>query len=284
MGKETSIQWADSTVNPVMGCDGCELWSGQTRICYAGRDHIRRSGNKGFAKNFDVPETFPGRMATAASWPDLKGTVRRDKPWLNGRPRYIFVSDMGDALSTSLFKGNKERLFQYLGVEIIDAVRSTAGRRHVWLWLTKRPSVMAEFAEFIGGPWPDNLVAMTSLTTKHQLRRVEHLLRVPARYRGLSCEPLNGPIANELEPFLKTGAIHWVILGGQSGKNALPMRIEHAKRLITISEAWKVPVFVKQLGPTPSEGGRSLSLVDYKGGDESEWPESLRGHRSMVLV
>jgi len=26
--KKTRIQWCHSTVNPVMGCDGCELWPG----------------------------------------------------------------------------------------------------------------------------------------------------------------------------------------------------------------------------------------------------------------
>ncbi|HEV2211076.1 MAG TPA: hypothetical protein VG167_20075 [Verrucomicrobiae bacterium] len=26
--KSTKIQWCHSTVNPVMGCDGCELWPG----------------------------------------------------------------------------------------------------------------------------------------------------------------------------------------------------------------------------------------------------------------
>src|SRR2546429_9733548 len=30
--KKTKIQWCHSTVNPVMGCDGCELWPGKDRI------------------------------------------------------------------------------------------------------------------------------------------------------------------------------------------------------------------------------------------------------------
>lgn len=35
MGKDTSIQWTDGTVNPTMGCDGCELWNGRRGSCYA---------------------------------------------------------------------------------------------------------------------------------------------------------------------------------------------------------------------------------------------------------
>jgi protein gp37 len=41
MGKTTEIQWCDSTVNPVMGCAGCELWDGKLKICYAGVLHAR---------------------------------------------------------------------------------------------------------------------------------------------------------------------------------------------------------------------------------------------------
>ena len=43
-----------------------------------------------------------GRMAEAAGWSDLSGTRRKDKPWLEGMPRLIFVSDMSDALSNSV--------------------------------------------------------------------------------------------------------------------------------------------------------------------------------------
>src|SRR4051812_42951992 len=114
---QTEIQWCDSTVNPAMGCDGCELWvqgAGGRRTCYAGILHERRGGkNIGFAPKFEIVTEFPGRMAKAARWPDLTGRVRDDKPWLDGLPRLIFVSDMGDALSAAIG-------FDYLKREIID--------------------------------------------------------------------------------------------------------------------------------------------------------------------
>jgi hypothetical protein len=68
----TSIEWCDSTVNPVAdGCVGCELWvPRRRRSCYAGRFTERTKG-KG---KFDQPPTlYPGRRAWAAQWPDLTG-------------------------------------------------------------------------------------------------------------------------------------------------------------------------------------------------------------------
>src|SRR5437667_9313219 len=101
MSEKTKIQWCDSTANPTMGCDGCELWNPKTgvRTCYAGMLHTRWPNHRGFAKDFLVPEMFPGRMEKAAAWPDLNGKDRPGSPWLDGLPRLIFISDMGDSLS-----------------------------------------------------------------------------------------------------------------------------------------------------------------------------------------
>ncbi|MDQ3702196.1 MAG: phage Gp37/Gp68 family protein, partial [Chloroflexota bacterium] len=78
MSRTTPIQWCDSTVNPVMGCAGCELWDGKRKTCYAGQLHARRKHHAGFASDFLKPTLFPQRLADAAKWPDLTGTVRED--------------------------------------------------------------------------------------------------------------------------------------------------------------------------------------------------------------
>src|SRR5687767_9401374 len=101
MSRETKIQWCDSTCNPTMGCEGCELWNKQRKTCYAGILHTRFGGvTPGYAPTFEQITEFPGRMAEAARWSDLTGTSRKEKPWLNGIPRTIFVSDMSDSLSS----------------------------------------------------------------------------------------------------------------------------------------------------------------------------------------
>jgi protein gp37 len=132
VSNHTPIEWADSTVNPVMGCDGCELWMPEAKVpvkkCYAGQLHQVRAGRPGYADRFDEPKLFPGRMAAAARWSDLRGVHRPDKPWFNAGPRVILVSDMGDALSRGV-------PFDFLCREIIDAAGSEKGMRHLWFWL-----------------------------------------------------------------------------------------------------------------------------------------------------
>lgn len=138
MSIATKIQWCDSTCNPTMGCEGCELWTGDVKKCYAGTLHVRFGGTStGYADTFEDVTLFPGRMEEASRWADLTGTDRPDKPWLNGYPRLIFVSDMSDSMSSSVG-------FDYLEEEVVDNVASTLGSRHQWSWLTKRPERMEE--------------------------------------------------------------------------------------------------------------------------------------------
>ena len=247
MANHSDIQWTDSTVNPVMGCDGCELFESREQVtarvakalagdpmearqkvagiaerfvdetphkashslidalveekliearhakvlhadtkaafrCYAATLCEIRHSKEGWPDKFDQIKLFPGRMAETAALRDLAGTERvgevsgkdktsdkakakakaKTKPWLNGQPRLIFVSDMGDALSAEIE-------FEFLRNEIVTNVTSAKGSRHVWQWVTKRPKQMAKFATWLaehGIPWPDNLVAMTTVTSK----------------------------------------------------------------------------------------------------------------------
>jgi hypothetical protein len=114
-------------------------------ICYAHQQHMFRGSditnpdkrtNPGFAPQFEKLTRFPGRMALAARRPDLFGKHRPNKPWLHHLPRVFFISDMADALSAGIE-------FDYLREEIVEVVVSDYGRRHIWLWLTKKPERMA---------------------------------------------------------------------------------------------------------------------------------------------
>jgi protein gp37 len=236
-------------------------------ICYAAQLHAMRGGTiKGYAQVFERPEMFPGRVAVAANWKPLLGTKRPDKSWLDDCRRMVFVSDMGDALSTRI-------PFDYLKTEIIDVVGGEKGARHIWLWLTKRPSRMAEFAKHLadaGVQWPANLVAMTSVTSMRTVPRIAQLLKVPAMVRCLSVEPLWERVTLPLE------GISWVIIGGQSGRNAKPFDLAWARDLLDQCEAAGVPCFMKQLGSNPIQNGTRLKLKDRHGGDWEEWPADLQ--------
>lgn len=328
--KETNIQWCHSTINPVMGCPGCELWSSPELLraalatelvrpraaaaaaawaalgtvlgsrstaelyrdreviaaelvrqlqlepgwrgrlvdvlrreykCYAGLLGIFRAGHQGYASSFEQPETFPGRMAAAANWGPPTARERSRKPWLRELGRLIFISDMGDALAGNIS-------FEYLQQEIIQNVATPAGRQHRWLWVTKRPARMADFAAWLGKQnvrWPENLVPLTTVTGARTLHRVADLRRVPAGVRGLSLEPLFEPVPLDL------AGIDWVIVGGGSDVLAAPFHIEWALALREQCRRAQVAFFFKQLGRNPWFDARPFRVPDLHGGAWDEW-------------
>lgn len=292
MGKDTEIQWSDSTVNPTTGCDGCELWRGDFKgPCYAGNQHESRMAKvlpDLYAADFREVRLAPSRMAPTAGWSDLTGKERPGKPWLNGMPRMIFVDDMADLFSRAV-------PFEYIHDEVVATAVSAKGSRHIYMVLTKQPSRMAEFGAWLknrGIAWPDNLWGGTSITSSSRLKRVDQLKRVPAKFRFLSLEPLWEFV--DLSRILS--GISWVIVGGQSDQRqheAKPFDLAWARQIIRDCRDSGVPAFVKQLGSRAfdekggvagaslpvSEWAESLinlRLKDGHGGDWSEWPEDLR--------
>ncbi len=265
-------------ITKILANVGCKMSKSQLRTvikglkgrllkCYAGKLIENRAGKiKGYPACFEHPEMFPGRMTDASKWKDMIGTARPEKPWLNGFSRLVFVSDMGDALCSSI-------PFEYLHREIVETCTSPKGRRHVWLWLTKRPARMAELSAWLhkrGVVWPDNLVAMTTVTSTKTLCRVADLRMVKCRYRGLSVEPLWSAVNLPLD------GIQWVIVGGESGPGAKPFHLEWARDIREQCRRAGVAFFMKQLGRYPTEAGRELTLRNKHGGDWTEWPDDLR--------
>lgn len=237
--------------------------------CYAAKLHLNKAlsivnpgrvANKGYAPTFESVTRFPGRVLQMAG---TKMPRKADSPWLDGQPHLIFLSDMGDALS-------RVSDFDFLLEDTIPAITSPGGSRKMWLWLTKRPKNMAAFAERLDG-LPQNICAITTITSRETLYRVNDLRTVRASSRGLSIEPLWERIpAGELD---LTG-IDWVIVGGESGKfeNVKPFHLEWAEELRNHCRENGVAFFLKQLGRRPVYKGKELTLKDTHGGEWSEWP------------
>ena len=276
MGVKTDIQWADDTINPSTGCDGCELWKrGVGGPCYAGNFHeqrLARSLPHLYAADFTEVRLAPGRMVKAASHVDLRGTARQDKPWLDGMPRMIFVGDMGDLLSKAV-------PFEYLADELIGVATSPKGARHIWLVLTKQPSRLLAFSRWLrderGVDWPENVWVGTSVTSRKTLRRIDYLREVPTTRRFISAEPLWDDI--DIRSYLKGGGISQVIIGGQSDQAGQPGRSMDAawvRRLINDARNEDSAPFLKQFGSNPI--GLPHKLRDSHGGDWNEWPEWAR--------
>jgi len=233
--------------------------------------HVRFGGtNPGYAPKFDKAKLFPGRMAEAAAWSDLSFKQRKTKPWLDDMPRMIFVSDMSDALS-------KRVSFSFLRREIVTVADSELGRRHIWLWLTKRPERMAEFSTWLkdrGVAWPRNLWAGTSITSSASRNSIRALLKVgdDTTYRFLSVEPHVEAI--DLSKWVSK--LDWVIHGGESGRKSRPFDIQWASDLRDHCREHGVPYFLKQLGSHVRRNGKRLSFEDNHAGDWNEWPKKLR--------
>lgn len=246
--------------------------------CYAAVLHLNRGANildskrlpkRGYAPIFEKVTGFDGRCLEAAAWKDLLGSRHPDEVWKDGLARMIFVSDMGDALS-------RRSDFAFLKREVIGAMRSEKGSRHLWLWLTKRPGSMAALAAEIGG-LPSNACAMTTVTGAgpERLKRIDELRSVEASVRGLSIEPLWERIPPRK---LDLTGIDWVIVGGESGSGDLtrPFALEWAEELRDHCRKQGVAFFLKQLGRNPTREGQSVKLKDPHGGDWNEWEVELR--------
>lgn len=171
-----------------------------------------------------------------------------------------------------------------------------------WLLLTKRPeNVMQHLINAGRGfqPLPTWVWLGVSVESQEYAdKRIPELLKIPAAVRFLSVEPLLGP-ANLSQWLSRTGSqdyftgfydgdvvgVDWVIVGGESGPGARPMRLEWVRDIVRQCQDAGVPPFVKQLGSKPAgEWGQvnhpffagHWQLADRKGGDWSEWPDDLR--------
>lgn len=266
MAINTGIQWCDSTGNPQMGCEGCELRKGKRKTCYAGSLTDRYQGLKGWPVNFETPKLFLERMPKILNYSDLTGTDRPDKPWLNGMPRIIFLNDMGDTFT----KGLPNDWF----AELLPAIAKSP---HQFLVLTKWPKRFMQFS--LRYDLPKNVWPGTSITNqKTQFRAWELDGIIGGGPKFVSFEPLRSNIDYAALP----KSINWAIFGGESGREGFECDVHWIKNGLDYCKQNSISAFVKQLGSKPilREGvpytwiGKPLK--DGHGGDSTEWGESLR--------
>ena len=274
--KNTGIQWADDTVNPTSGCDGCELWiPGRGGPCYAGNLHESRLAKTLpllYDPVFTNVRTIPGRVAKILRCVDLTGKPRVDKPWLNGLRRKIFIGDLGDIFSDGI-------PFKYIKSEIFDNAITKDGSRHDILLLTKQPKRAAKFSEWLyttGMSWPTNIWIGTSITSRKSLTRIADLIEIRASCKFLSLEPL---VSDPELPLHLIDMVNWIIIGGESDQNGhatRPFDLAWPRNVINTASGTDTAVFIKQMGSYPIENGERLVLSDNHGGDWDEWPVDLR--------
>jgi protein gp37 len=162
-------------------------------------------------------------------------------------PRTIFVNSMSDLFHAEVPDGFIRRVFEVM----------ERAEQHTFQILTKRSHRLKEIAPTL--PWPGNVWMGVSIESTRYTFRADHLRGVPAHVRFLSLEPLLGPLTD-----LDLTGIHWVIVGGESGPGARPVRRTWVRDIRRQCNSAGVPFFFKQWGGrTPKAGGRVLDGRTY---------------------
>lgn len=230
MSDKSNIEWTDATWNPVTGCTkvspGCAH-------CYAEAITLRFKRGAPFLPGRQSVQLHPDRLDIPRNW---------------RAHRRVFVNSMSD-----LF--HEQVPFEYIH-EVFARMQTYDS--HVYQVLTKRPERMLAFVEWanLRQTWPDHIWAGTSIENQYWAdQRIPTLQEVPAKVRFISAEPLLKAV--DLTPYLSD--LDWVIVGGESGHRARPMKEEWARRIRDDCVTLGVPFFFKQWGGrTSKSGGRQL--------------------------
>jgi protein gp37 len=231
MAANSKIEWTDSTWNPVRGCTkispGC-------KHCYAEAFAERFRGVKGhpYQQGFDL-RLVPEKLSEPLQWK---------------KPRMVFVNSMSD-----LFQDDIPDTFI---VKVARIMR--AANWHIFQVLTKRSE---RLRDMLNGPLSfvtDSCHVWWGVSVedkKYGLPRVDHLRSAPAAVRFLSIEPLLEDLGA-----IDLSGIHWVIVGGESGPRARPIKKEWVERILRQCASSEVPFFFKQWGGVnKSKTGRVLN-------------------------
>lgn len=211
---QSSIEWTEQTWNPVTGCTkvspGC-------KFCYAEKfaARLQSMGVENYRNGFKL--TLHPHML--------------DKPLEWKKPSVIFVNSMSDLFHKDVPD------------EFIIAVFKTMNKAHWHQFqvLTKRPERVLELNKKLN--WTPNIWMGTSVENADYMDRIDMLRKTSAKIKFLSLEPLLGALPN-----MNLKKIDWVIVGGESGFKARPMKLEWVLDIQEQCQEAGVPFFFKQWG------------------------------------
>jgi len=214
VGAKSSIEWTESTWNPVTGCTkispGC-------KHCYAERMafRLKAMGQRNYVNGFDLTLQ--------------EQAIEIPLRWK--KPQVIFVNSMSD-----LF--HKDVPLEFI-MRVFDVMKQASWHR--FQVLTKRSDRLLELSPHL--PWPSNIWMGVSVESAEYAFRIDHLRQTEASIKFLSVEPLLGPL-----PCLDVKGIDWVIVGGESGPGARPMLESWVVDIRDQCLSANVPFFFKQWG------------------------------------
>jgi protein gp37 len=330
----TKIEWAEDVWNPIVGCS---VISPGCTNCYAMRDAWRKSANPktpqyhGLTRMTRGGPVWTGEMRLHE--PALTKPLKRRKPtmYFVNSMSDLFHESVQDAWLDQVFavmalcpqhrfliltkRADRMRAYmtRLLDEPLRDTVRRMAAARPAWKYGAGLDIVI---------PAPNVWLGVSAEDQPRADERIPHLLATPAAVRFVSVEPMLGPVSmlvtdhrghdihalrgiavdptdpDGADKYYRTAKLDWVIVGGESGPNARPMHLDHARDVVRQCQAAGVPPFVKQLGRQcvmnrhdavlavalgagwdALEPGSDLGTVTFrhrKGGDPLEWPADMR--------
>lgn len=225
MALSSGIEWTESTWNPVTGCTkispGC-------KHCYAERmaERLQAMGQPNYRNGFELT-LQPQMLELPLQWK---------------KPQTIFVNSMSD-----LF--HRDVPLSYIQ-QVFDVMRRA--HWHRFQILTKRASRLAQLDRELH--WPANVWMGVSVESTEFVSRIDELRSTRSHVKFLSLEPLLGPL-----PHLDLRDIGWVIVGGESGPGARPMKHDWVTEIRDQCRESHVAFFFKQWGGTnKKKAGRTL--------------------------
>ena len=241
----SKIEWTEMTWNPTAGCTkvspGC-------KHCYAEKmaERLQAMSTPGYENGF--------KLTMLAN--------RLDDPLKRKKPTVYFVNSMSD-----LF--HEDIPFEFID-QVFDTIRKAEW--HTFQILTKRADRLAEY--FRSKKAPSNAWLGVSVEDRqYGLPRIDCLRKVNASVRFLSVEPL----LEDVGKFDLTG-IHWVIVGGESGPKARPMRPEWVESVQKQCEEQGAAFFFKQWGGWGADGKKRAKKYngrELKGRTYDEMPATF---------
>ena len=237
--KYSKIEWTDATWNPSTGCNkitpGC-------KNCYAEvmAKRLQAMGAPGYENGFEFT-LMPDRL-------ELPKKIKK--------PTKFFVNSMSDLFHEKMPYDFLDKVF-----ETIDLTP-----KHQYQILTKRENILEHY--FKSRKVPKNVWLGVTVENSNCKNRIDILRNIDAEIRFLSIEPLIENVGK-----LNLDNIHWVIVGGESGHKARPMKPEWAIDIQKQCDEQGVAFFFKQWGTWGEDGVKRSKKANGRILLGKEWNE-----------
>jgi len=213
---QSSIEWTEMTWNPTTGCD--KLSAG-CKFCYAltMSKRLQAMGQLKYKNGFKLT-LHPDTLEIPYKWKT---------------PKTVFVNSMSDLFHKDIPLDYIKKVFKVMN----------ENSQHTFQVLTKRGDILADYDSRNELNWTPNIWIGVSVENERVIQRIDYLRNVKARIKFLSLEPLLGPLQN-----LNLQNIDWVIVGGESGHKARPVKKEWITDIKKQCEKYSIAFFFKQWG------------------------------------